>query len=139
MRHFLLAIVYAACLAAFFASLLREDPKPALRVFYTIFGTMVGGVFVHGRDIALGAVAVGRPTATTQRVTVRWHLRDSKFMRFSPAFLPPSYVVKPRPVADMLSARINGTMRVRGNTSVYPFLSRLLRVSKANVERWVVF
>ena len=48
MLHFLLAVIYSACLATFFAALLREERKPALKIFATIFGTMVGGVFVLG-------------------------------------------------------------------------------------------
>jgi len=47
-RHFLLAAIHSACIAAFFASLLREDWRSALKLFATIFGTMLGGVFVLG-------------------------------------------------------------------------------------------
>lgn len=48
MRHFLLAAVYSACLSAFFASLLREDWRSALKLAGTTWLVMVGGVFVLG-------------------------------------------------------------------------------------------
>jgi hypothetical protein len=47
-RHFLLAAIYSACIATFFASLLRDEWKAALRLFGMLFGVMVGGVFVLG-------------------------------------------------------------------------------------------
>jgi hypothetical protein len=47
-RHFLLATIYSACIAAFFASLLREGWRPALRLFGTLFAIMVASVFVIG-------------------------------------------------------------------------------------------
>jgi hypothetical protein len=47
-RHFLLAAIYSACLAGFFASMLRESWRPALRLFATLFGVMLGSVFVLG-------------------------------------------------------------------------------------------
>ena len=48
MRHFLLTILYAACLASFFGAMLREDWKSGLKLAGTLFGLMVGGVFVAG-------------------------------------------------------------------------------------------
>ena len=48
MRHFLLAIVYSACIGAFFGSLLREDLRSALRLGLTLFVVMVGAVFTLG-------------------------------------------------------------------------------------------
>ena len=48
MRHFLLAVVYSACVAAFFASLLREDARSGLKLGGTIFAIMVGSVFALG-------------------------------------------------------------------------------------------
>lgn len=48
MRHFLLAVLYSACLAAFFGTLLREEWKPGWKLGGSIFGVMVGGVFVLG-------------------------------------------------------------------------------------------
>ena len=48
MRHFLLLALYAACVASFFATLLRDDFRRGLRLFLGIFGVMVGGAFVLG-------------------------------------------------------------------------------------------
>ena len=48
MRHFLLAALYAACIGAFFGTLLRDDFRSALRLGVTLFGVMVVGVFVLG-------------------------------------------------------------------------------------------
>ena len=48
MRHFLLAIVYSACIGAFFRSMLREDLRSAVRLGLTIFLVMVGAVFALG-------------------------------------------------------------------------------------------
>lgn len=48
MRHFLLAVLYSACVAAFFSALLRQDFRSARRLFLTIFGVMVGGVWLVG-------------------------------------------------------------------------------------------
>ena len=48
MRHFLLMALYAACVASFFATLMRDDWKAGRRLFLTIFGIMVGGAFVAG-------------------------------------------------------------------------------------------
>lgn len=48
MRHFLLTALYAACVAAFFGTMLREDLKAGLRLAGSLFGLMVGGVFVAG-------------------------------------------------------------------------------------------
>lgn len=48
MRHFLVMFVYALCLSAFFAALLREDWKSALRLFASLLATMVLSVFVLG-------------------------------------------------------------------------------------------
>jgi hypothetical protein len=47
-RHFLLAALYSACVAAFFAMLLRDDLRSGLRLFLGISGVMLGGVFVLG-------------------------------------------------------------------------------------------
>ena len=48
MRHFLLAAAYSACIAVFFACLLREDFRSVRRLFLTVFSVMTGGVFVLG-------------------------------------------------------------------------------------------
>ena len=48
MRHFLLAVLYSACVAAFFGTLLREEWKSGLKLAGTLLGLMVGGVFVLG-------------------------------------------------------------------------------------------
>ena len=48
MRHMLLAAVYAACIGLFFGSLLRNDFRSGLRLFLTLFGVMVLGVFALG-------------------------------------------------------------------------------------------
>ncbi len=48
MTHLLLAAIYAACVSAFFASLLRPDLRSAVRFGVTLFAIMVGSVFVLG-------------------------------------------------------------------------------------------
>ncbi|MEM7247251.1 MAG: hypothetical protein AAF533_18055 [Acidobacteriota bacterium] len=48
MRHFLLMTLWAACVSGFFASLLREDWRSALKFFGTLFGIMVVGAYVAG-------------------------------------------------------------------------------------------
>ena len=48
MRHFLLAAVYAACISAFFGSLLRNDLRACIKLGLTLFAVMVLGVFVLG-------------------------------------------------------------------------------------------
>lgn len=48
MTHFLLAALWSAIVATFFAALLREDLRGGVRLAVTIFGVMVGGVFVAG-------------------------------------------------------------------------------------------
>ena len=53
MRHVLLAAIYAACLGAFFGSLLREDWRSAFKLFATLFLVMVLGVVVFGWLMAL--------------------------------------------------------------------------------------
>jgi hypothetical protein len=47
-RHHLIAAIYAACIGLFFASLLREDLRSAVRLFLTLFLVMVLGVFCIG-------------------------------------------------------------------------------------------
>jgi hypothetical protein len=47
-RHFLLTVLYAACVAAFFGTMLRDDWKSGLRLGGSLFGLMAGGVFVAG-------------------------------------------------------------------------------------------
>lgn len=53
MRHLLIAATYAACLGLFFASLLREDFRSARKLFVTLFGVMVLGVFGLGWLMAM--------------------------------------------------------------------------------------
>ena len=53
MRHFLLAALYAGCLAVFFGSLLRDDLRGALRFGLRLFAVMVGSVYVIGWLMAL--------------------------------------------------------------------------------------
>jgi hypothetical protein len=53
LRHFLLAAIYSACISVFFASLLREDIKSALRLGITLFSVMVMSIFVLGWIMAL--------------------------------------------------------------------------------------
>ena len=48
MRHFLLAAIYSACISTFFASLLREDVKSALRLGFGLFAVMMTSLFVLG-------------------------------------------------------------------------------------------
>lgn len=57
MRHFLLAAIYSACIAVFFASLLREDLKSALRMGITLFSVMLMSIFVLGWIMMLLAPA----------------------------------------------------------------------------------
>lgn len=53
MRHFLLAALYSGCLAVFFGSLLRSDPRAGVRFGLRLFGIMIGSVFVIGWLMAL--------------------------------------------------------------------------------------
>ena len=53
MRHFLLAALYSACVALFFALLLRGDLRSGARLFLGIAGVMLGGVFLVGWLMAL--------------------------------------------------------------------------------------
>ena len=48
MRHFLAMALYALCLSAYFAALLRDQWKPALKLFAGLFTLMVASVFVLG-------------------------------------------------------------------------------------------
>ena len=48
MQHFLLAVLYSACIAAFFGTLLREESKPGWKLGGSIFAVMVGGVYLLG-------------------------------------------------------------------------------------------
>jgi len=52
-KHFLLAALYSAGVATFFATLLRDDLRAGVRTFLAIFGVMLGGVFVVGWIMAL--------------------------------------------------------------------------------------
>jgi hypothetical protein len=48
MTHLGLMCVYAACLGAVFAALLRDDPKAQLRLGAQIFGSLVVGAYAAG-------------------------------------------------------------------------------------------
>jgi hypothetical protein len=48
MTHLGMMCLYAACLGAVFAALLRDDPKAQLRLGAQVFGALVVGAYAAG-------------------------------------------------------------------------------------------